>query len=349
MADSAPDRPTPDRISRALALPGLRQAAWFWKTFPALSLALTGAFALSLLCGIVERIVYWDLRPKVFLLGDSGFCNYRLAPGEKLEDRMSAILADRCVINFAKPGAQPIDLTLQYTRGKAVAGTPERVVALLSPELLLAVPNRMDGDGEDLRYLPLDADGLAIFRHLSARERNIAVVQRVSQWFLAPTDATHELWLRWWKWPRKRIELARSGPGRKAKIAEHCARRGEIMEATRMPSASEYDTLQSMRDVGLLLDRIASSGIEPEVVILPFGNPDLIAEHWSELAQGKRDTSIARLRHWLESRRVSYLDFNEAQWSTAFPGAEWDDMDHLHSPKSYGLIAKRIAEHIPAP
>jgi hypothetical protein len=332
-------------MRKALALPGLRHAAWFWKTFPALSLALTSAFALSLLCAIVERIVYWDSRPKVFLLGDSGFCNYRLAEGEKLEDQMSTMLADKCVLNFAKPGARPIDLALQYTRGKAVAGKPDRVIALLSPELLLAVPNRMDGDGEDLRYLPLDADGLAIFRHISPREKNIAVVQRVSQFFLAPTDAAHELWLRWWKWPRKRIELIRSGPKRKVKIAEHCARRGEIMDATKMPTASEYDTLQTMRDVGLLLDRIAISGAKPEVVILPFGNPDLIATNWSTVAQGKRDTSIARLRNWLDRRQISYLDFNEAEWTTAFPGAEWDDMDHLHSPKSYGLIARRIAEH----
>lgn len=330
---------------RAFRLPVLRQAAWIWNAFPALSLALCAAFALSFLCGVVQRLLYSDSRPKIFLLGDSGFCNYRLAKGEKLEDQLSAMLPDHRVLNFAMPGARPIDLALQYTRGKSLAGTPGRVVVLLSPELLVAVPNRMDGDGEDLRYLPLDADGLAIFRHISPRERNIAVVQRASQAFLAPTDVAHELWLRWWKWPRKRIELLKSGPKRQIKIAEHCAQRGSIMDATRMPSPTEYDTMQTIRDVGLLMDRIAASGVRPEVVILPFGNPDLIAANWSIAAQGKRDTSIARLRDWLGRHRISYLDFNESEWKDVFPGLEWDDMDHMRSPKSYGMIARRIAEH----
>lgn len=346
MTTSDPNLEHKGLLTRASHLPGMRQLVWLWNAFPALSMALFATFALSVLCGVVERLLHWDSRPKLFLLGDSGFCNYRLAKGENLEDQMSAMLPDQQILNFAKPGARPIDLVLQYTRGKSITGTPQRVIILLSPELLVAVPNRMDGDGEDLRYIPLDADGLAIFRHISPRERNIAVVQRVSQFFLAPSDATHDLWLRWWKWPRKRIELLKSGPKRQVKIAEHCAQRGSIMDATKMPSPTEYDTLQTMRDVGLLLDRIKASGVQPEVVILPFGNPDLIAANWSIAAQGKRDTCIARLRDWLGTRRISVLDFNGSEWAAAFPGPEWDDMDHMRSPKSYGMIAKRIVEHV---
>ncbi|MBK8800512.1 MAG: hypothetical protein IPN71_00360 [Fibrobacteres bacterium] len=69
----------------------------------------------------------------------------------------------------------------------------------------------------------------------------------------------------------------------------------------------------------------------------------------SDPAQCERDTSIARLRNWLEIRHVSHIDFNEPEWTTVIPGPEWDDMDHLHSPESYALIAKRIAEHVPGP
>lgn len=317
-----------------------------WREFPALSRALAIGAILSGTSWAVLRWLHRDPRPAVFLLGDSAFCNYRLLPQEGLDTLLASHLPGRRVLNLARPGARSLDMAMQFSEGLALVGEPKDVVVSLSPEGLVAAPNRVDSDGESFRYLELDRRSLVLWQRLTEHERSIAVVQRISRLLYTPVDMAHDAWLHLWKWPRKRLQLLHSGPSRKTRIAEHCANRGRVLEQALLPSQRAYDTLPNLLDTRALLEYLQSHGARVTVVIMPFGNRTLIDSTWSPEARARRDTSMARLRHWLADRSQVVVDFNDPGWETQFPAPFWDDIDHMKVAAPYDRIAARIAQEL---
>ncbi len=310
------------------------------------------------------RLAFRDARPKLFLLGDSGIGNYRLAPGQGLHDALQARRTDWAVTNWAEPGATPLDYFLQFGRGQRLAGAPQQVILAISPDLFAesapapepvhggelsfwpqgpaTTPHRLDEDGANLRWLPCDAAGRDFAEHLTRREHTIALVQQASLPLVGYLDALRSAWLAWVQWPYERRALAQAGPERRRAIEQSAATYGRELAGLRLGDDREFATRPRSLQLAATLDAIHRSGVPTLTVVLPFANPELMARVASPAALANRDLLVQRLRQWLADRREPTVDLNTQEDLSHFRDDQWDDRAHLKSPTAMAYIATRI-------
>lgn len=324
--------------------------------FPAATRAAILTLPISLVLLAALRLSYQDERPKVFLLGDSFIGNYRLAPGERMQDLLEQQDPQLHVENWAEPGATPLDLFLQYSRGTLVAGRPEAVVIGLSPSVFESdsppisddagddSPHRLDEDGANLRWIPWNKTGWNFFTHLTPRERNVAVVQQASLLLFSAADVGRALWVRFVQWPWERAQMQAAAADRRVRIERHALRSGTDLEHVQIREDAGFAAQPRARQARVTLQALRQEGVRTLVLILPYGNPELLRRTHSPAALAKRDLLIERVRTWLTSQGVAYLDFNVPKELEHFPDTAWDDRCHLKSPAAVAYIAQRIDE-----
>ena len=314
------------------------------RAFPAASRAALIGLGVTLALLLVVRVAYRDSRPALFLLGDSGIGNYRFDPGQRLEDELGRLDPSRRVINWAEPGATPLDYYLQWRRGALAAGKPHTVVVAMEHVRFLdqVCGRRFDEDGVNLRWIPWDRSGRELFRSLNAHERNVALVQQASVPFYAAADVGRLLWIRYLQWPRERARMRAAGPDRRVKIEAKAADLGRGWDTLTVPDDSAFASLDRTRDGAFLLRSLREAGIETRVLLLPFGNPAVLRKTWSPEAIAKLDTMTVRMRHWLEAQGVEYIDMNAPEEAEHFPDAVWDDLAHIKDPAAFAYLAERI-------
>jgi hypothetical protein len=316
-----------------------------YRSYPAFSRAALIALCLNLGILLGLRIAFRDSRPSLFLMGDSGIGNYRLDPGQRLQDALGRLTPGMRVENWAEPGGTPLDYYLQWQRGALAAGRPRRVVvAMEHPKFLeLTSAHRFDEDGVNLRWIPWNRSGRELFRMLSPRERNVAMVQQASVPFYGLADLGRLLWIRYVQWPKERAEMRAAGPGRWLKIEPKCADLGRAWDTLTVPDDSAFAALPRAVDGAFLFRALRESGIETRVLLIPFGNPDMMERTWSPQSIAKRDTVLARMRGWLEAQGVAYIDLNTPEELARFPDPVWDDLQHIKDPAAFAYMAERIA------
>ena len=319
-----------------------------FKNFPAASHAASIAISLSLVLLVGMQVCFHDRRPKIFLLGDSAIGNYRLDPGQRLQDFMERRDTGVRVENWAEPGATPLDFFLQYSRGSLVAGSPRSVVIALAPDKFLesTCAHRLDEDGVNLRWIPWDRTGVEFFRRLSPRERSVALVQQVSVPFYAVADVGRSLWIRYVQWPWERSHMRTASIERQRMIEKKSLEWGRAQDTEKIVDDRAFDDLPKARDAEFLVHSLREKGIETKVIILPFGNPNLIRKTCSKRVLASHDTLIARMRDWLEDLGVTYVDFNTAEERGHFPDSDWDDLDHLKAPSAFAYMSDRICKSL---
>jgi hypothetical protein len=322
----------------------LKFPAYLFRTFPAASRAFAAAAALSLAVFVAARIHFRDARPLIFLVGDSGIGNYRLLPGERLEDALERKAPGARVINWAEPGATPLDFYLQYARGTLLAGRPKAVVIALEPAKFLshACPHRLDDDGANLRWIPWSRAGLSLWTKLSPHERNVALVQQAGRPFFAAADAVQALWERYVQWPDERRRMLAGNVERRKRIERKSCERARGDEAAEIPDDGGFARLPLAQDARFLLEALRADGVETRVMLMPYGNPDLIRKTCSPAVLAKHDTVVVRMHRWLEAQAVAYLDFNSAADSAHFAGSAYDDLDHMKDPAAFAYMADRL-------
>lgn len=317
-----------------------------FKNFPAFSRAALIAFSASLILLLALRIGGRDKRPGIFLLGDSCIGNYRLDPGGRMQDFLARLEPDMRVENLAEPGATPLDFFLQWSRGALVSGAPYAVVIAFEPGKFLDVtcPHRLDADGVNLRWIPWNRAGLELYRTLSPREKNVALVQEASLPFFALADAGRALWIRYVQWPWERSHMRTASADRRKRIEAKAAELGRNQEANPVPDEQAFEALPRARDAAFLIRSLREAGIETRVLLLPFGNPGLFQRTCSAKLLAKHDTLDVRMRHWLERKGVAYVDFNAPAERAHFPEPVWDDAMHLKDSAAFAYMALRAHE-----
>lgn len=322
----------------------LHPIKWLFRTFPAASRAAMIGLGVTLALLLGLRVAYRDSRPALFLLGDSGIGNYRLDPGQRLEDALQELDPSRRVINWAEPGATPLDYFLQWRRGALVAGKPRTVVVAMEHVKFMdqACPNRFDEDGVNLRWIPWNRSGRELFGTLSTHERNVALVQQASVPFYAVADVARLLWIRYVQWPKERSRMRKAGPDRRVKIEAKALELGRSWDTIPVPDDAQFAALARAKDGDFLLRSLREAGIETRVLLLPYGNPTLIRKTWSPASARKLDTLGVRMRHWLEARGVEYVDMNVPEELWKFPDPVWDDLAHIKDPAAFAYLAQRV-------
>lgn len=315
------------------------------RKFPALARALGIGLGATLVCLAVVRFYFHDSRPKVYLLGDSCIGNYRLDPGDRLQDQLGRALGGRFgVRNWAEPGARPADFYLQLARGRLFAGKPEQVVVAIAPDKFIpgGGSGRFDEDGANLRWLPWSETGVKFWQRLGERERRVALVQQAGIVLYGAADLARLSWIRHVQWPWERHRMRVAGADRRRKVKEHFRRKGIDEASMPLLAQADFDTLSRARDFHIMLSLVREEGIAPTVVLLPCANPDLSAEVLPPKVLASRDSVDRMMRRWLEREGVGYIDFNEPGRIQRFPDRFWDDGDHLRDPAAFAILAESI-------
>ncbi len=321
-----------------------------FRDFPGLSRALGIALSVTFALWVGLRIWLYDSRPAIFILGDSSIGNYRLDPGQRLQDFLQKTNPEKRIENLAEPGAAPLDFYLQLKRGQLLMGRPEMAIIGLEPDKFLdgVEDHHLDDAGVNLRWIPWSRSGLDLFLNLSKKEKTIALVQQGSVPFYAIADGARSLWIRYVQWPWERDKMRRATGERRKKIEAKAIETG-ILHAT-SPFINEADMANMLRarDAEFLLNTLRREGIQTFVFILPFGNPELMKKTFPPLALARQDFIDNNMHTWLESLQVQYLDLNSPEAITHFPDSVWDDLNHLKSPTAISYMSKKIDELLSA-
>jgi hypothetical protein len=248
------------------------------------------------------------------------------------------------VYNWAEPGASPLDFYLQYRRGVLLAGRPKKVLIALDPSkfLWLYSIHRLDEGGTNLRWLPFDRGGLALWKRLSSSERNRAAVEAAGLPFYAIADAARGLWLEFVQYPWQRGKMLCASGERRKRIEAKSAEGAEREAQEPMPDDQALAALPLAQDAAFLLSALRSDGVETRVMLMPFGNPDLIRKTCPPVVLAKHDTLALRMHHWLERQGVEFVDFNAPEEMAHFQAQAWDDRDHLKDPAAFAYMAERV-------
>ncbi len=314
------------------------------RDYPAFTRMIAILLSLNLVTLLAVRLFLRDGRPDLYLLGDSCIGNYRMDPGTRLQDFLQRMEPNLCVHNWAEPGSSPLDFLLLVCKGKLISDQPYKVIITMAPDKLMGGPeNRLDEDGANLRWISFDRIGLQIWQALTPRERNVAVVQKTSLFLYGFTDLGRALWISYWQWPHERHAMRHASHHRREKIKRKVEEIGKTLETTPIGSDADFASQIRAHDAKLLLDVLRDDGIEPLVIVHPYGNPFLLAHFFSPRALAKRDSIDLRLCDWLSNQHVSYLNLDSPKELRNFPDSVWDDNAHMKAAQVFYYLSQRIA------
>lgn len=319
----------------------------FFRSFPAFSRVLAITLGSSLFLLLALKFCLDDPRPKAWLLGDSGIGNYRLLPGERLEDALGFMLPEFTVRNWAEPGAHPYDLWLQDQKGRLVAGRPSVIIVVISPDKFYGDSlDRFDENGANLRWLPWNRNGLQLLDRLSVTEFHCAVVEQFDFLAFATADVLRALWLHQVQWPWERHCMQKASSERVRKIEAKTRTLGTSLEAMSPGDDAAFARMPRTQDMEQILEFWKAEGIPVLVVLHPYANPHLLARTWSPKALARRDSITALMLRWLQRQPVKTLNLNSPDQIATFPDSCWDDYAHLKDPKVFHQMAEQIATWI---
>jgi len=314
-----------------------------FRTYPAISRALTILVATNLVTWACIRITFCDNRPRLYMLGDSCIRSYHMAPGTRMEDILQGMLPGMLVENWAESGTSPLDFLLQLNKGTLLSASPAYVVVVMAPDKMLGLDSPRRVHNADLRWLPLDQTGLQIWNTLSPQERNNAVVEKASLLLYGFTDLVRFAVVNYWKWPHDRAVMRHNSPCRRREIKNRAQMFGKALDITAIGSDADFDTLVRTRDTRLLLDILHHKAIPHLIILHPCGNPALLSRTFSPRALAKRDTIILRMRKWLNTQQTTYIDFNFPSKLSNFPDSVWDDNAHLKAIQPIRYLSQQTA------
>jgi hypothetical protein len=316
----------------------------FGKRFPALSRTLLLSLGLTFFVFSAAKIYFHAPKEGIFLLGDSGIGNYRLGPGDRLQDFVARKHPGTPVVNWAEPGSSMADCYLQLERGILLSGKPALAVIAISPDKFLddEMSHRFTDDGANLRWIPWNSQGLEFFSGLDHKQQGNAVVQFLSLPFYAVVDAGLATWVHFVQWPSERDRMLQASRDRRLQIERASSGTGITFGNKPIGDETKFSEAIQAKDADFLLRSLRSHRIETVVLVMPFSNPELLRRTWSASALAKRDRVVGLMKSWLERRNVAYVDFNSPEELAHFPDSAWDDQVHLKDPKAFAYITDRI-------
>ena len=126
-------------------------------------------------------------RPHLLILGDSMLTTYCIAPGSRLEDLLGGKLGSRwSVHSFAESASRMGDYYPQLAKAELLGFAPDTAVIQLNPAKLEQewdVTPGLNGDGRELMWVPLDAEGARYASLLSPHYKDVFLTRKTSLLF----------------------------------------------------------------------------------------------------------------------------------------------------------------------
>lgn len=315
----------------------------------ALSISLGSAFALTVIAFLVARAPLARGRHKVLIVGDSIVAGYRCGVNQCIEDRLNQELGrDWNVRNFAEPGAQLNDYYLMLSKAELLGFEPEVVVITLPPKKLV-LSGELTNDGTNLRWLPLNREGLEFYGGLQrTRSRPLLLLRKASLLF-GFYEGLSSLWERRFAFPGKRRAMLRESRETRHKRMLLGAQKivddwGRYIHAVNEQTIAA-STAASSRELDFFIGVLRKRHIRPVIFIPPWPRDELVKAGFAADALAKFDVSYAYLRRWCRERGLSVVDTSD---SRAFESDDWDDFQHVRTPQAFEHLATPLKDWISA-
>ncbi len=313
---------------------GTRRRLWPWAAI----LAVAGCALVTCACWLSVRSTVDSKRPLLLYVGDSFTGNYRLAPGDRLEDRTPVVLPRWQVRNFAWPGARTLDMLLQVHKAQTLLGRVDRVVLpLFVTKFAVAPPYiRLDKRGDNLKWLRADSSSLAVTVTLDDEHEKKLLVHKLGL-LVGFYDLLEQLYVERVQWPAERDAIAGDPAERRARIDAKNAGRARSWN-DRNVDADAIATSPAARDLDLLAKYLEGQGIPLLVVWLPVGNMDIVRARFSETARDNLATVRQAALEWTRSRGIDHVDLVDA-----LPGRYYDDFTHLDEVAGIEVVVDAVS------
>ena len=314
------------------------------RCYPAVLLSAAICLGATLCLAAVSRLVWYDARPTLLLVGDCSVDNFRFWPGRRIHELVEAADPAMRVYNVAEPGALPGDLYPLAAKAALAVGRPTHVVIGLEADRFVIDPSapRLMYSGRQLRWLPLlSVTSWKYFAELTPSEMAIAILQRGSEFFYLAGDKVVDAWLRQVQWPQFRKSILEN-PESPELVLDKSRRWAAQMDTARVWNRAGIDSLQRAVDFRTALELFRRDGARTVVVLLPYGNHDLIARTHTPSSQAKVDSLEVAMRRFLESTGVDFIDMASPTERGNFPDSVWYDQMNIGRPEPFFRIAQAI-------
>jgi hypothetical protein len=293
-------------------------------------------------------------RPRLLLLGDSVLDNCRVMPGSRLEDVLQRKLGSRwSVQSFAQSGARMGDYYPLLAKAELLGFTPNTAVIQLNPAKLEQewdVAPGLNEDGRELMWVPLNREGAGYVQTLSPRYKDVFVPRKVSLLF-GFFEVVRMAWHRNVNWPLKRKAiLAESPAARAARVRQRSIALGtawskdiELLSYERFRESAELGKLD------FLLNALERRHVRPILLLSPTPNPSLAEVAFSERGRAALTLLHRHVERYAAERQVTLLALDEPEFLQKLTLSDWDDMDHLISPRAFELMADAVTNTLAAP
>jgi hypothetical protein len=283
----------------------------------------------------------------VLVLGDSIFAGHRQEPGVRFQDWLQRDFGSGwSVVNFAEPSAQPGDFYLKLVQAELLGVKPDLVVVGLAPQKL--VPEfvgsyRLNEDGMNLGWLPLDREGLRFYQTLDDHLKGVALVRKAGQLF-SFYDGLRALSLQYLEWPmQRRRRLHASEAARSEWIRKHAQ---ELEERWRdAKDTTQLQATQQTKDFAFLIEALRTRHIRSVVVMPPALHPAAL-HMLSASSLDKLNLVYQQTLALCAQLGAEVLDFNAPDKRKRFTPSEWDDVNHLRAPACFERMARAVYELI---
>jgi len=303
--------------------------------------------AATLLSWAGARATFSSTRPHLLILGDSVLTTYCIAPGSRLEEVLQRKLGSRwSVQSFAESASRMGDYYPQLAKAELLGFAPDTAVIQLNPAKLERewdVGPGLNGDGRELMWVPLDAEGARYVNLLSPHYKDVFLTRKASLLF-----GFFEVF--WSAWdvhvgaPSKRRKM-RAEPRalRAARARKHAIEMGqrwsknvELLTYERFRSSSE------VRHLDFLLDALNRRHAKSILLLPPWPNPSLIDVAFTDRGRAALALLRAHTARYASERKVTLLTLDDPEVLKKLAPSDWDDLDHPRSPRSFALMADAI-------
>jgi lysophospholipase L1-like esterase len=337
--DAARDREPSDRAlvrTRRERFP--RAFAWAL----GICLSLTGATWLTAFALLQHK------SRTLLVLGDSVFAGYRQEPGVRFQDWLQRYVGSEwSVVNFAEPSAQTGDFYLRLMEAELLGVKPDLVVIGLAPQKL--IPDsvgalRLNEDGANLSWLPLDREGYRYYQTLDDHLKRIAVTRKLGL-VAGFYDGLRRLSLEYLEWPSQRRRRARASESERSEwIRTHTQ---ELEERWVHAQDTQLSTSNRTQDFTFLIEALRARHIRVVVVMPPALHPRALRMLSGSALHNLNDVYQQTLE-FCAQLGVPVLDFNAPDTRRSFVSAEWDDLNHLRAPACFQRMARAVYDFIQA-
>ena len=280
-----------------------------------------------------------DEQPLMVFVGDSFTGNYRFEKGARLQDLVEAETDHQWqAFNHARPGARTLDIVMQAHQALWFHERVDAVVLPLQISKLMPweSPVRMDKRGDNLKWWNVDFDS-PLWASFNEEYRKKVLIHKIGL-LMGFIDLGEFLFVEHIQSPKEREDMRANSQKRQDKIQRKI---GQIESHwTKTPVVqSEVFACQAAQDLEVLVSDLKRSGIPVLVVLVPAGNPKVIADSFSPEARKHLEQAEAATLAWCEEHDLPVVNVVDT-----LPGTAYDDFAHLKGLEGNQMISTSVVK-----